>query len=136
MFLRTKSKKWIKSDTAFKQYDPYKKWKPVQESRRSFFVWEGKYSQSSKEKEIAEILKAHRLKFYCEVSFDLIYRFDFYIPLIDTLFEYDGSQHFNDFKQMERDQKKDAICMRLGLRLIRYYKGTDLQETIKRDLLK
>lgn len=113
----------------------YGKWQPVKELRRSFFVWKGGYSGSHKEREIYAILKSHNLRFYCEVSFDLRKRFDFYIPLLDLVIEYDGVQHFSKIKDIRNDIEKESILKRLGIRLIRYNKTHKLKEQIAHDLI-
>lgn len=113
----------------------YGKWVPVQDISRSFFVWKGQYSGSGKEKEIYAILKSHNLRFFCEISFDLKKRFDFYIPLLDLVIEYDGSQHFTSFKEIKNDKVKEDILKRLGVKLIRYNKTHKLSEQIAHDLI-
>jgi hypothetical protein len=113
----------------------YGQWKPIKDISRSFFVWKGKFSGSFKEKEIAGILKEQNLRFYSEVSFDLKTRFDFYIPLIDLVIEYDGGQHFHDFKVMGRDIKKEQLLKQLGVKFIRYNKTHDLSTQIPHDLI-
>lgn len=113
----------------------YKRWKPVTDLKRSFFIWQGMYSNSMKEKEISVILKDMNLRYYAEVSFDMVKRFDFYIPLIDLVIEYDGQQHFTDLKQIENDKIKEKQLERLGIKLIRYNKKHDLHKQIKYDLI-
>jgi len=88
-----------------------------------------------KEQEIYAILKSTNLKFFCEVSFDLKTRFDFYIPLIDLVIEYDGLQHFGSLKAINKDIHKEELLKRLGIKLIRYAKHSDLSSQIKHDLI-
>ncbi len=113
----------------------YKGWRPITEIRRSFFIWTGKYSNSSKEKEIYSILKSNNLRFYCEVSFDMVKRFDFYIPLLDLVIEYDGGHHFTSMKNINNDIGKENQLKRLGVKLIRYNKTHNLTDQIKYDLI-
>lgn len=113
----------------------YRMWIPVTDIKRSFFVWKGKYSNSIKEKEIFFILKEHNLRFYCEVSFDKNKRFDFYIPLIDLVIEYDGGQHFSSIKNIRNDIEKEGLLKKLGVKLIRYNKTHNLTDQIKYDLV-
>lgn len=114
-----------------------KAWKAVYHpnNRRSFFVWKGTYSGSLKEKEIYTILKAQNFRFYCEISFDMIKRFDFYIPLLDLVIEYDGGQHFNSIKNIRNDIDKENQLKKLGVKLIRYNKTHNLTDQIKHDLI-
>lgn len=116
-------------------YKTYRKWEPIKELKRSFFVWKGSYSGSPKEKAIYAILQSHNLRFYCEISFDLKKRFDFYIPLLDLVIEYDGSQHFGRITEMKNDIKKEEMLKRIGVKLIRYNKTHDLEKQIAHDLI-
>lgn len=113
----------------------YKMWKPVQDLLRSFFVWRGSRTFSHKENEIAIILKGMNLRFYREVSFDLSKRFDFYIPLVDLVIEYDGQQHFTRLDQIRNDVEKDKLIKKIGVKLIRYNKTHDLAKQIAHDLI-
>lgn len=113
----------------------YRSWQSVSGTCRSFFIWKGRYSKSSKEGEIHRILKSTNLTFYREVSFDLRKRFDFYIPLIDLVIEYDGGQHFNNFGQMDNDIEKEKMLTRLGVKLIRYNRTHNLSVQIPHDLI-
>lgn len=113
----------------------YGKWIPIEGTCRSFFVWKGMLSGSYKEKEIYSILKEHNIRFYSEVSFDLNKRFDFYIPLIDLVIEYDGNQHFSSTKEINNDIAKEQLLKRLGIKLIRYNKTHDLKSQIAHDLI-
>jgi len=113
----------------------YGRWMPVEYMRRSFFVWKGKFSGSQKEIEIAAILKGQNLRFFSEVSFDLKKRFDFYIPLLDLVIEYDGHQHFESVKEINNDIGKEQLLKRLGVKLIRYNKTHNLKEQILHDLI-
>lgn len=120
-------------DNKIKKY--YKNWMPIHELSRSFFIYRGKYSGSPKEIEIANIFKSMNLRYYSEVSFDMVKRFDFYIPLIDLVIEYDGSQHFKDLNQISNDINKEKILNRLGVKFIRYNKTHDLKKQIAYDLI-
>lgn len=138
MSLKSKNKR--KKHRELKEIDislsnTYGQWKPMEDMYRSFFIWTGRYSGSGKEKEIYAILKSHNLRFFCEVSFDLKKRFDFYIPLLDLVIEYDGKQHFEDLKELNNDIGKESLLRKLGVRLIRYNKTHDLSKQIAHDLI-
>lgn len=113
----------------------YKMWTPITDIKRTFFVWKGQFAHSVKEKEIRDILKGMNLRFYREVSFDMVKRFDFYIPLIDLVIEYDGGQHFNDLYQIKNDIEKEKILKRNNVKFIRYNKTHNLKEQIAHDLI-
>jgi hypothetical protein len=113
----------------------YKKWEPISDIHRSFFIWKGKFSGSPKESQIARILKEKNIRYFREVSFDLKKRFDFYIPLIDLVIEYDGSQHFEFFKEINNDIEKEAILKRHGVKYIRYNRTHDLEKQLPHDLI-
>lgn len=113
----------------------YNNWQPKQDLFRSFFIWHGMRSKSFKEMEIAAILKNMNLRYFREVSFDMIKRFDFYIPLIDLVIEYDGRQHFKELREIKNDIFKEDQLTRLGIKLIRYNKKHDLQKQIPYDLI-
>lgn len=120
-------------DTGLK--NTYGKWIPIKGMSRSFFIWKGKFSGSFKEMAIGKILKSQNLNYYCEVSFDLKRRFDFYIPLIDLVIEYDGEQHFMNSEAMKKDVSKESLLNKLGIKLIRYNKSHNLKEQILYDLI-
>lgn len=131
-----RSKKNKKKKAIDKQLSKdYSRWIPITDLRRSFFVWKGKWSASPKENEISNILKKERIRFHREVSFDMKKRFDFYIPLLDLVIEYDGSQHFKETGAINNDIFKEGILSKLGVKLIRYNKHHKLQEQIKHDLI-
>src|SRR5690349_873625 len=88
-------------------------------NRRSFWRWLGKSKRSTKEKEISKILLSLNIRFYTEVSFDKIKRYDFYIPMLDLIIEYDGRQHFSRITDIKNDIYKDGILEKLGVKLIR-----------------
>lgn len=113
----------------------YGRWTPIEDISRSFFIWKGKYSDSPKETHIANLLIQQNLRFFREVSFDMKKRFDFYIPLIDLIIEYDGGQHFRSFKEMKNDITKETMLRRLGVKYIRYNKTHDLPKQIPFDLV-
>lgn len=113
----------------------YGKWQSVSDTKRSFFLWKGKHSSSPKEKEISDILSGMNLRFFREISFDLKKRFDFYIPLIDLVIEYDGVQHFKFLKEINNDKIKETILNRLGVKYIRYNRTHDLKTQIAHDLV-
>ena len=130
---RNKRKELRELDTSIQK--TYNKWLPIKDMSRSFFVYKGQYSGSRKEQKIHQILKSTNLRFFSEISFDLIKRFDFYIPLLDLVIEYDGKQHFSDLNQIKNDVAKEAILKRLGVKLIRYNRTHDLEKQIKHDLI-
>ena len=87
---------------------------------------------SSLEQHIYKILRQANLYFVQEKQFkDLrngLYRFDFYIPLIDTALEVQGAQHYefsklfhkkrSDFtKAQERDRAKISYCLAHDIKL-------------------
>ena len=93
---------------------------------------------SKGEQKIADILKAHNIRFERQKTFDgcrfkstnLLARFDFYLPDYNILIEYDGQQHFtygnngwntkaNFIKRKERDEFKNSWCEEHGIKLIR-----------------
>lgn len=113
----------------------YKNWIPKTDTSRSFWIWKGRFSNSPKEGEIANILKEMNLRFYRKVSFDMVKRFDFYIPLIDLVIEYDGGQHFKFLKEMANDIEKEKILNRNRIKYIRYNKTHNLKEQIAHDLV-
>lgn len=113
----------------------YAKWMPVSDTKRSFFVWRGRLSKSPKEAEIAKILNGENLRYYREVSFDNRKRFDFYIPVIDLVIEYDGRQHFTEFKEINNDITKELLLQSLGIKYIRYNKTHNLKTQIQFDLV-
>lgn len=112
----------------------YGKWIPVKDINRSFFVWKGMFSGSFKELAISKILKSQNIRFYSEISFDLKTRFDFYIPLIDLVIEYDGDHHLAK-DRIEKDILKEKQLQRLGVKLIRYNKSHNLKDQILYDLV-
>lgn len=98
---------------------------------------------------IEELLQQNNIEYIREYSFsDLIgrnkmpYRFDFYLPTLNRLIEFDGIQHFQErsiFKDdletiRYRDNEKNAYCLRNNIPLVRipYWKVDTL--TLK-DLL-
>jgi very-short-patch-repair endonuclease len=113
----------------------YSNWEPINDLHRSFFVWRGPFTASMKEMEVRKVLKSHNLRFYAEVSFDLRRRFDFYIPLLDLVIEYDGAHHFDGPTAMLKDLAKEGLLIKLGVKLIRYNKTHDLKKQIQYDLI-
>ena len=87
---------------------------------------------SKPEEKIIAILQREHISFFREYRFsDLAkYRFDFYIPSLNVVIEYDGEQHFQrvkkfqktrgDFlRQQARDRKKNEFCLRRAIKLYR-----------------
>lgn len=93
------------------------------------------YKKSKGEIKIAEYLSNNKISFIKEYIFPEIknFRFDFYIPDLNIVIEYDGEQHFKpiDFfggkkgllELNFRDREKDKFCLNKGINLIRipYY---------------
>lgn len=86
------------------------------------------------EEKIIRILRASDIKFEREKSFkDLkfgYYRYDFYIPLLKILIEYDGAGHFKFIKKFykkhsdfnsarERDRRKNNYALAHDIKLYR-----------------
>lgn len=81
---------------------------------------------SPTEDRIRAILNGYAFEFLTEVSFKgfqtpkkQYYRFDFYIPHLKTVIEYDGSEH----KELERkgvDRIKDTFCREHGIFIKRF----------------
>jgi hypothetical protein len=100
---------------------------------------------SRREVMISEILSSMGIKYISEKSFDDLkgvgnksLRFDFFVPSINTVIEYDGMQHFIPIqyfggethynRQKENDLIKDSYCDMNGIRLLRLpYTLTDDQ---------
>ena len=96
-------------------------------------------NSSKGEKKIAAYLKTHKFEYYSEYIFDgckYIHRlpFDFYLPSLNTVIEYDGEQHFYcvDFSGNNperarhlfelvqlRDEIKSNYCAQNNINLIR-----------------
>ncbi|MBH14091.1 MAG: hypothetical protein CMF37_15345 [Leeuwenhoekiella sp.] len=94
---------------------------------------------------IADFLKRNKIRY--KEQFKIkghLYRYDFFIPGINLLIEYDGEQHFRpvDFfggliaweKTVERDKEKDHLAKSHGYNLIRIsYKSFDtVEKTLSR----
>lgn len=89
------------------------------------------------EAKVRKFLELNEIEYIEQFKIDNYpYRFDFYIPVIKVLIEYDGAQHFRPIehfggmaaflKTRERDQEKNTIAKLLGFRLIRIsYKWFD-----------
>lgn len=87
-------------------------------------------TSSSGELKVRELLTKWNIEFIQEKIFPPThYRFDFYLPELDIVIEYDDEQHFRpiplwggkvSFKQRQRnDRLKDQLATRLGLTMIR-----------------
>lgn len=89
---------------------------------------------SNGEKQIIKILNKDRIKFVREKRFkDLkrgLLRFDFYIPSLGVLLEFDGAQHFHQVKKFQRtytdflrtqgnDRRKNSYCLANDIPLYR-----------------
>lgn len=108
-----------------------------------------KYNESRGEREIVRILtgldipfvRQHRLQ-NCRYSPIL----DFYLPSFNLGIEYDGEQHFkparfggiskekakeNLCKIQQRDRRKDRLCERLGIDLLRIKYTDDVEQVVE-----
>jgi Protein of unknown function (DUF2726) len=74
-------------------------------------------------KDILDIDKGRALLTKEEYSYAFKAHFDFVVTRADTspvfVVEYDGSMHYADPATIERDKKKNAICQKLGMPLLR-----------------
>ncbi len=80
------------------------------------------------EDRIRSVLNNYNFIFYCEISFKECrsskyghYRFDFYLPELRLIIEYDGGHHLLA-KYKRRDKIKDNFCKINGLTIKRYNK--------------
>lgn len=83
---------------------------------------------SSGEKIISSILDKHHIKYIREYKLEQ-FRYDFYIPKLNIIIEYDGRQHFDALeyfgglegliKIKKRDQEKNNLCRAYNIYLIR-----------------
>lgn len=91
---------------------------------------------SIKERCISSYLTRHSVQHITEMTFEdcvgvngWVLRFDFYIPHLNTLIEYDGIQHFQPVeyfggivshkKQITNDEIKNRYCIEKNIRLVR-----------------
>lgn len=90
--------------------------------------------ESRRERLISNILKSEHILFKREKTFEDLYisrkqwklRFDFYIPHLNLLIEYDGKHHFvedcfiKDLKEVQhRDSIKNEYCLKNNIPLLR-----------------
>jgi len=98
------------------------------------------------ERKIRKLLKASKIEFFEQFTFDLcrspkgkMLRFDFFIPSINTCIEFDGKQHFDKTsiywkKEIEEyDNIKNSFCRENGIILKRIRK--EELEKIKEPIL-
>lgn len=93
-----------------------------------------KFGTSKGEEHIIQLLQQSKIRFQREKTFsDLgggLFRFDFYMPSINALCEYDGEQHFFQVKRFQRtradflkaqehDRRKNAYCLAHNITLYR-----------------
>jgi hypothetical protein len=91
--------------------------------------------QSFSEKEIAKLLNQYNVFFEQEVMFDNCInpltnhrlRFDFYIPTLNTLIEYDGVDYHKDSETRFRDKVKNDFAKKNNIRLIRVQGISNIQ---------
>lgn len=121
------------------------------EKKKSLIYVNGYVIKPSKgEEKIKEILESNNIKFEREKSFPTcgkgMFRFDFYLPNINTCIEYDGEQHFRPIeyfggedafnKQVTYDNIKNEWCKKQGINLIRIpytdYDKIDISYIIQR----
>lgn len=112
------------------------KWRFIELERRGFAEYLGKVTPSSKEIEIIKILREMKILFYKEVSFDMKNRYDFFLPTLDVVIEYDGYRHFSSLDALSKDKEKDRQLSVMGIKLLRYTKKDDLGKQLGIDLMK
>lgn len=104
--------------------------------------------RSKGEFKISQILQNENIVFHTEYCFnDLPQRFfDFYLPQLNIIIEYDGEQHYNknslfySEKNIEHDKEKNQYCLNHNISLYRipywdYNKIIDIQSLIKDEYL-
>jgi hypothetical protein len=86
---------------------------------------------SNDEKKILTFLETQKIQYHVEKTFEnCVYkrnlRFDFYIPEVNCLIEYDGMQHFKDIKYFSNFEKlrikdiiKNKFCLENNIPLLR-----------------
>lgn len=89
------------------------------------------YKKSQGEIVIAQFLQENNIEFQKEFVFPNLkkYRFDFYLPELNTIIEYDGAQHFYPvdyfggekalLETQRRDQEKNQYCLNNKITLLR-----------------
>lgn len=99
---------------------------------------------SKPEEKILEILNKEKIQVIREKAFQDLkhgkFRFDFYLPQLNCLIEYDGEQHFYQvaafqktrqsfLKQQEHDRLKNSYCLANNLTLYRipYWELTSIK---------
>jgi len=100
-----------------------------------------KRKPSTGERLVMDVLEKHGLKYFREYSIrGYRYRYDFYLPDLDILIEYDGPQHFRPIKHwggdvmlstmQTNDKKKNEIARGAGIGLIRisYTRDSELED--------
>lgn len=92
-----------------------------------------KCGKSKGERLVSMFLKNNNIKFIREYRLEtnLRYAYDFYLPDLNTLIEYDGIFHYRAFKHFggekylstikENDKKKDELAKELGINMIRIH---------------
>lgn len=87
------------------------------------------HSPSQAEIKISEQLIKYPIKWYNEVSFEGFktenggyYRFDFYIPSLNILIEYDGEKYHSTKEAIAKDKIKTEFCKTYSIKLVRYNK--------------
>lgn len=84
--------------------------------------------QSPAEVMISVILNSYNVEWYSEVAFYEFpssrgyYRFDFLIPSVQLVIEYDGAKSHSSLDQVATDQRKDSWCWEHGITVVRFNK--------------
>jgi len=111
-----------------------------------------KCKQSNGEKVIINYLNENKIKYFYQKTFEECkyknkLKFDFYLPELNTIIEFDGQQHFkpnnffggiDEFKKLNiKDSIKNNFCIKNGIYLLRIpYYNIDSIELILNNKLK
>lgn len=105
---------------------------------------------SKAEKEIASILIENKIQFIFQKAFPYFltplgnpYRFDFYLPDINSIIEYDGLHHFSPIQKWggqkylaqtkKRDESKNEYCRKNNIEMIRINFKQNILKELKRN---
>lgn len=103
---------------------------------------------SKGERKISTILDEHQIQYECQKKFDDLkhinsLRYDFYLPTLNTLIEYDGQYHYQPIISEEtfeegkiRDELKNDYALEHGINLIRipYWEYDNIESILKKQL--
>jgi len=108
--------------------------------------------RSKSEERIENFFKDNKIEFDKEKTFSDCYRerrllpFDFYIPSLNILIEYDGEYHFHKLKQTkeeflrrkENDKIKNEFCLNKNINLLRisYREKNTIEQILEKEVLK